>query len=440
MPTPPDYDKTLRVYMYLHERADSQGMVKIGLRKLAKSLRYKSWTTIRFHLMHLEEAGLIRRDKDAPRGPSPTPIQIVDPAVADIGQVYEAIAKVPRSSWSKRSSIGAQTDKRWMEKILDQRATKEPDFPIPASTSSNNTSNYDLADVRFNELTTAPLALWQALQFYLTLHSFVEALDDPTRGQTEELVTVIVRVSNVSPTGEDRPEVCFRNITLRSSVPSRYVALWSWFPFSSSLGNMTLRSSDPPQGIDRCYGGVSLEPGESYEGQFVFYTKELVNVEFRVSGDLDIERFFRFRRRGDLPGEVVQPLLKELSERFEAIGIKEPLVRLLELITRVQPTMTLADAAQVREELEQVRSLISEKKESLNHLRGEFHLSRESSLGARCQEVGLLLEGLGAKIHAVDDAIGGTDLDAMKLAANDLEQLQLLLLQLEETIRTMLNA
>ena len=52
----------------------------------------------------------------------------------------------------------------------------------------------------------------------------------------------------------------------------------------------------------------------------------------------------------------------------------------------------------------------------------------------------MLLSQLGSKIQAVDDAIGTTNLEAIKSAVNDLEQLQLSVLQVEETIRRMINA
>ena len=90
--------------------------------------------------------------------------------------------------------------------------------------------------------------------------------------------------------------------------------------------------------------------------------------------------------------------------------------------------------------MEQANLLIEEKRNALGQLFGEFYLDRESPLGASVREVVLLLEGLETSIRAVDEAIGQTDLEAIENAVIGLEQSQLSVLQVEETIRKMLTA
>ena len=44
MPVQPEYEKTLRVYQYLRERAYKNGLVEVPLRQIAKDLGYSSWS------------------------------------------------------------------------------------------------------------------------------------------------------------------------------------------------------------------------------------------------------------------------------------------------------------------------------------------------------------------------------------------------------------
>ena len=97
--------------------------------------------------------------------------------------------------------------------------------------------------------------------------------------------------------------------------------------------------------------------------------------------------------------------------------------------------MTSAEASTVREELRQVQPLIEEKVAVVQELRREFHLTDQSTFGAQCHEFWLYLRDLGEKINAVDSAISDTDTNYIEQALNDLEQLQLSVMQLEETLR-----
>lgn len=306
-------------------------------------------------------------------------------------------------------------------RLMNQRNLGQPEISSPDTmpfvAGSEVDDNDD--DDRIDALAADPLRLWHALRSYLVTEAFVaptlphDGQDNPQGAQ----VLVTVRVSNVAPASGDRPLILFENVNLEVK-PNR--------PSSGRRGNRP--------------GLGTLEPGQTVEQQFALYDKEVAHFEYRVSGQVDPQRFFGVQQNGTLPIGVVKPILNEFSTRFEAIGIKEPLNQVLASLTVVSPTMTLGEASQIRQELEQAGLLIEEKRNSLGSLFEEFYLDRESSLGARVREVILLLEELEVKIQAVDAAISQTNLEAIKAAVNGLEQLQLSVLQVEETIRTMLTA
>ena len=281
--------------------------------------------------------------------------------------------------------------------------------PSAMDSDDDDIGNDDGADT----LTNPPLGLWHALRSYLVAEAFVS----PASG---EQVLVTVRVSNVAPASEDRPQIYFENVLLEAK-PNR-----------------------PAENPNRRGRGDSanhlgaLGPGQSVERQFTLHDKEVAYFEYRVSAGVDTQRYFGIQQKGSLPAQVVRPILNEFSTRFEAIGVKEPLDQALSALTVVAPTMTLADAAQVRRELEHANLLIEERRNTLGQLFDEFFLDRESPLGASVREVVLLLEQLETRIRAVDNAIGQTDLEAIKRAVSGLEQSQLSVLQVEETIRKML--
>lgn len=301
-------------------------------------------------------------------------------------------------------------------KMMDQKNLSQSEFLLPeweainARAEDDDNADSTLTDARIS----APLALWQTLQSYLVTEAFIasDTPQDRWGNPMEGQVLVTVRVSNVAPASDDRPKICFQDVNL-SVKPERGGS-------SNNLG--------------------SLEPGQTVGAQFTLYANEAAHFEYRAVGRLDTQRFFGIQQKGGLPGEIVRPILNEFSDRFEAIAIKEPLEQVLASITAVNPTMTLSDASQVRQKLEQVSPRIEEKRNALGALFEEFYLNREASLGARVREVILLLEELESRIRAVDEAIGQTNLDAIKLAVNNLEQLQLSVLQVEETIRKMLTA
>jgi len=273
------------------------------------------------------------------------------------------------------------------------------------SEASPNAEPGLLGDEEDNELTEAPLELWHELQSYLALDSFVVNAGDGRQNETP----VRVRVSNVAPIGEGRPEVYFREVHL-SIVSQR--------------GHQSM-------GLGR------LEPGQSAEREFTFDAKELASVVFEVKGDLDPDSFFRVRRTAGLPNDVVAPLLREFTERFAGIQIIQPLTEALAAVRSVGPDITLSDAARVRQDLSHVQSLISEKEASLQDLFRDFHLNKQTKIGAHSHEVWKLLREVSTRIEAVDTAIGSTDPQGAAEAIRSLEQLQLAIRQVEETTRSM---
>ena len=80
--------------------------------------------------------------------------------------------------------------------------------------------------------------------------------------------------------------------------------------------------------------------------------------------------------------------------------------------------------------------MIGEKREYLGEIFSEYHLSRESPLGSALREVILLLEDMEkTKITAMENAISNTDLDSIRLVAEDIEQLQISVLRIRDNIR-----
>ena len=295
-------------------------------------------------------------------------------------------------------------------RLMSQRNLEQSEAPLTDLIPDATDSDYDGSDGddRMDVLAAEPLGLWHALRSYLVTEAFVASAISK-----DEQVLVTVRVSNVAPASGDRPRIRFENVNLMVKPDRR----------GNSVYNLRV-----------------LEPGQTVDTQLTLSDKEIAHFEYWVSGQVDQQGFFEVQQNGSLPVEVVRPILNEFSTRFEAIGIKEPLNQALASLIVVSPTMTLSEASQVRQELEQAGLLIEEKRNLLGRLFEEFYLDRESSLGAPVREVILLLEELEAKIQAVDAAISQTNLEAIQLAVNGLEQLQLSVLQVEETIRKMLMA
>ena len=100
MPVPPGYDRTLRIYFHLRGQANPDGEVVTSMRKIAEGMGYKSWSTIRWHILHLEECGLVTRRQNDSRATHKIYVRNMD--LDDPEMVYDLISSTPRSSWHNR--------------------------------------------------------------------------------------------------------------------------------------------------------------------------------------------------------------------------------------------------------------------------------------------------------------------------------------------------
>ena len=271
-------------------------------------------------------------------------------------------------------------------------------------------------DEQADEAPVSPGTLWHTLRGYLVSECLVEPIQvtgEESRPR-EAQVSVTIRISNVAPSGDNAPEVIFENVELQ-------VPLAQQSSRDSRIG--------------------TLEPGQTVESQFTLPEKAAADFEYRVSGNVDHRRYFRIQVKGGLPGQLVGQVLNDFVQRFDSIEIGEPFNRALAAISVVRPTMSLADAAVVRVELTQLQPAIEERIAGVTGLLREFHLRRrESALGSHCNDIVALMRDLSSNLQAMDDAIGGTDLEAIDEAVKNLRQLQLAVLQVEETVRRIRNA
>ena len=264
----------------------------------------------------------------------------------------------------------------------------------------------------------ALLGFWRALESYLDVESVVQPASDEE--QNEGLVRVLVRVTNTAPSSEGRPDITFRNVRLELTGVQALVRR------------------------GRNYANTewtALGPGQSETTEFMAATKGLASIELHVTGHIDQDRLLRVQHRKTLPEEVVTPLLEQFSIQFEGVGIDEALATIVETATRIQPDMPLSEVSTVRNKLGQFKLLIAQKREALGALCEEYHLDRESQLGASFREVILLLEELEQKkMEAMDTAISQTDMVSIRGAARDFEQLQISVLRGRDTIRQRMSS
>lgn len=260
--------------------------------------------------------------------------------------------------------------------------------------------------------TIEPLGLWSHLQSYLSLDTIVES-----HAESEDMARIILRVSNNAPKDRNLPKVRFHEVSVRT-LPEDHQ-----YRFNRS----------------NWYDGNSLEPGETFENELMVPVKLLASIEFSLEGRLDLESLFNFRRRLGLPSENVKPILDDFVARFESLGIKELLQIVLESISNADATMTLQEAARLRKDLEDFQATVTDKINGIVQLSSEFMLQRESTLGAQCNEVVDFLNGLVQKIKSLDEAISRTNTELISQAVNDLEQSQLAIIRLENTIKGIAN-
>ena len=257
----------------------------------------------------------------------------------------------------------------------------------------------------------ALLGFWRTLESYLEIESVVLPASD--KEQERGLVRFVVKVTNTAPSSEGRPDITFRNVRLeltgaRALTRSNY---------SSAEWN-------------------NLGPGQTKTAEFSAAAKGLAAIEFHVTGNVDQDKLLRVRHRGILPEEVVIPLLEQFSSNFEGVGIDEALTEIVEAATRIQPDMPFAEVSALRIDLGQFKQLVTQKREALNALFKEYHLDRESRLGAPFVEmIRLLMQLEQQKIDEMDTAISQTDMESIRSVALDFEQLQIAVLRGRDTIR-----
>ena len=260
-----------------------------------------------------------------------------------------------------------------------------------------------------DERTIEPLALWSHLQSYLSLDTIIEILPE-----SEGIAQITLRVSNNAPKGQNLPNVHFHDVVAKM-IPE--------------LGRYRL---------DDLYG-MSLAPGETVENEINVPVKLLPSIEFSLEGKLDQNSLFNFRRKLGLPSETVKPILDEFVVRFESLGIKELLQFVLASIANANATMTLQEAAQLRKTLQDFQPVIQEKISGIDQLSREFMLQRGSTLQVKCVEVNHFLGSLTLKVTSLDEAISQTDPELIAQAVSELEQSQLAITRLENTIKDMAN-
>lgn len=260
---------------------------------------------------------------------------------------------------------------------------------------------------------------WHELRSYLTIHTKVETDADTP----DESVLVIVRVSNTAPASPDLPKVRFFDVQI--NVPS------------GSIDHRQRRQG----GYNRDFG--VLEPGQSFEEEFIFPRRYIPAVNFSVYGQTDLNSLFNFRQKIGLPTEAVKQILDEFVEGFQGLGIKEFVERSLAAMSAAGSEMTMQQAATLRKEIEDIRPILDEKMQSLHNLAQVFGFnvrrrddqSGDYSLGNECAEILRLLREFGDNLLELDKAIGETDVDLIQQSVNGLEQQQLAIMRLENAIK-----
>lgn len=257
----------------------------------------------------------------------------------------------------------------------------------------------------------ALLGFWRALESYLEIESIVQPSTDEE--QNRGLVRVLVRITNTAPSSEGRPDITFGNVSLKLTGERALARYSSNYADWSNLG-----------------------PGQTETTEFLIAEKGLASIEFHVTGHVDQGRLLRVRHKGNLPEEIVTPLLEQFQIQFEDVGIDAALAEIVEATSRIQPDMPFAEVSALREELGQFKQLVTQKRDALYGLFKEYYLDRESRLGAPFREMILLLSELEQKkIDEMDAAISQTNMESIRNVAHDFEQLQIAVLRGRDTIR-----
>ncbi len=292
------------------------------------------------------------------------------------------------------------------EALEVERMSQDLVFEHSNTAAGDSIEDVDHSDDGFDSqhATIEPSDFWRQLQSYLVVEKTVTLPDQPN-GEAR----VLLKVHNTAPDSRDWPAVHFKSVIIKS------------------LG-----------GREEHLG--MLHPGETSEVGFTFPAKQLVTVEFEVVGKIDADQLFHFSRTTNLPQEVIAPLQQEFADQMESIAIKAFVNEVLDAIDAPDPNMTLTDIARIRDSLKLQSERIEEKLTALKGLSREFRLDTQSRLGSRTNEVALTLVDFRGKLNALDEAISRTDLESMNEAVHDLKQVQLAVLRVEGTIKTMTDS
>lgn len=122
MPAPPDFNKTLSIYLAVRDKADAKGECWYSLQNLADYLGC-SRSGVRYHIKHLEKAGLISRDMARPH--TDRPIRINFPNLWDKDELTKIISKGERISWQKRAAKARED--RELE-MMDHKGNSDEKF------------------------------------------------------------------------------------------------------------------------------------------------------------------------------------------------------------------------------------------------------------------------------------------------------------------------
>ena len=254
-------------------------------------------------------------------------------------------------------------------------------------------------------LSEAP-SFWHQLQSCLQYRTHVEDLV----GSDEGKVKVIVTVFNSAPDSLDYPYVQFKSVTISGSVP-----LDGGRRHDMDLGQM--------------------EPGDIRHVEFELPKHGLLSADFEITGDLDAEKLFHFRRIGSFPGDILAPIQARFVKRLQAVGVREFVSEILESIGNLDANMTLADMTRIRESIGRQPARITAKQDAIGQIIADFHISRSSMLRERVRDIARTLDDFGRQLGSLDEAIGKTDLERMHQAIEDLKRIELALLRVEDVVR-----
>ena len=247
--------------------------------------------------------------------------------------------------------------------------------------------------------------MWQEFQSYLAMDYTLE----PDGQRPDELVKAHFRVANLAPSGDGRPQITFRAVQLY------------------------LKSGEG----DNRYDLGALAPGQSAEKQDTLRRRALPGFQVRVEGDIDINRLYHIGSAQNFSGELIDGVLEEFTAQFDELDIKELSDRTMGAVSAFNPNMPFAEVAEMRSRLAELQPVIEGRLRLLTQIQRQFYLHPESGLGLHCQEVAQQLRELHGKIRTMDSAIGDTDAAQIHSLIADIQQLQLSVLQVGETIRAL---